>query len=841
MHAKIFAAGLVLPLLAVTAIPAKRDSSSDASLHQQQASSLLEAVSSEIKSAGASGTAFTAYVTTIAGRPVVEMSSIGGEVWVAMTSSAESSTASSASSSTASQTPSPQADTAQTSSSSPSPTESKNSAAGLTVSKPLLTGLAGAIVWYGRDSVTTTRHATPVRVVIRWTNVKQAQGTGLSFPVLGVAMEQPQVGTRYRARRTRGRRTFNRLDSPTSEAPPPKKMRKKVQDDPEKDAGKLKKLLDMPQDIFFEIASHLYPVDLLQLVKVSRNLREFLLRRSSRHIWIVSLRKISPPPPPCPGDYSEAKYAHLLFGSICFVCSAERAWQVDWTLRMRFCLSCWKANTITGTILLRAFGIEQWLRPDIFNLLPNASTGSRITSSSTTNQNTELSLYKEVKQDQRDHFYRPEFVAVLTQCQGLGTNEAALRDFIDLRKKNTLERLNFRVSIEVWKRDTKESKKLARRKLDEARENAIAERRQAIREKLLELGYESEDFPSWSSQYERLTRRTRPLTPQGWNQIRLHLTTILDIERDTRWARRRGQIEEHYRDFLVKDHEQDGLTGTLPVVKNAMELPCVKALITAKPTPWKGAPVDHAEFMAIVPTLLAEAEEEEARFRQHAVRLLRYTDAPTRMDCAEETSTQSAKAKGKQKATQEDLERDLLSTISIEDDLLTTADDDVVLDLPSSVFECCPPDNQNVPYVECHDPMYFPTFLEHWRILHSHTLLTVDNIRVHPVRWDIPLVLAVFGVPDPATLRELLTSGYPYCSCGKLADAFENGKPEDWTRKLQVLSEHMACARADTELLHIMRIVSTSGEGALTQELTSDPSDHWPWQWVEELQVWRWR
>ncbi|KAI0648261.1 hypothetical protein C8Q79DRAFT_1008607 [Trametes meyenii] len=144
MRTKAVTAALLLPLVAVSAMPAKRDSSSDASLQQQQASSLLEAVSSEIKSAGASGTAFTAYVTTIAGRPVVEMSSIGGEVWVAMTSSAEPSSTSSASTSAASQTPSPQADTAQTSSSSPSSTGSKNAAAGLTVSKPLLTGLAGA-------------------------------------------------------------------------------------------------------------------------------------------------------------------------------------------------------------------------------------------------------------------------------------------------------------------------------------------------------------------------------------------------------------------------------------------------------------------------------------------------------------------------------------------------------------------------------------------------------------------------------------------------------------------------------------------------------------------------
>ncbi|KAH9857673.1 hypothetical protein C2E23DRAFT_286213 [Lenzites betulinus] len=88
MHAKIFAAFLLSAFVA-QAMPAKRDSSADnASLYQSQAKDLLSAVNSEISAAGPSGSAYTAYITTVAGRPVVEMSSINGEVWVAMTSSA---------------------------------------------------------------------------------------------------------------------------------------------------------------------------------------------------------------------------------------------------------------------------------------------------------------------------------------------------------------------------------------------------------------------------------------------------------------------------------------------------------------------------------------------------------------------------------------------------------------------------------------------------------------------------------------------------------------------------------------------------------------------------------
>ncbi|OJT07251.1 hypothetical protein TRAPUB_1880 [Trametes pubescens] len=76
MHAKIFAT-LLLSVLAANALPAKRD-----------AKELLDVVNSEISAAGPSASAYTAFITTIGGRPVVEMSeSASGKVWVAMTSS----------------------------------------------------------------------------------------------------------------------------------------------------------------------------------------------------------------------------------------------------------------------------------------------------------------------------------------------------------------------------------------------------------------------------------------------------------------------------------------------------------------------------------------------------------------------------------------------------------------------------------------------------------------------------------------------------------------------------------------------------------------------------------
>ena len=108
-----------------------------------------------------------------------------------------------------------------------------------------------------------------------------------------------------------------------------------------RDVGKLMQVLNVPLDVFFEvgltahlhlllatdiglvnlgqITSHLDPMDILQLSRVSIQLRRMLHSRSSRHIWIAARRNVSPPPPNCPDFLSEPEYAYLLFEVHCVV------------------------------------------------------------------------------------------------------------------------------------------------------------------------------------------------------------------------------------------------------------------------------------------------------------------------------------------------------------------------------------------------------------------------------------------------------------------------------------------------------------------------------------------
>ncbi|KAI0713465.1 hypothetical protein C8Q76DRAFT_843566 [Earliella scabrosa] len=86
-----------------------------------------------------------------------------------------------------------------------------------------------------------------------------------------------------------------------------------------RNVGKLLQIMNMPVDVFFEIASHLHPLDLLHLSRVSNELRDTLMSKKSRGVWIEARKRVEPPLPDCPDDLSEPQYASLVFERSCIV------------------------------------------------------------------------------------------------------------------------------------------------------------------------------------------------------------------------------------------------------------------------------------------------------------------------------------------------------------------------------------------------------------------------------------------------------------------------------------------------------------------------------------------
>ncbi|PPQ63621.1 hypothetical protein CVT24_004374 [Panaeolus cyanescens] len=82
--------------------------------------------------------------------------------------------------------------------------------------------------------------------------------------------------------------------------------------------GVLKQMLEMPFDILFEIFGHLEPADLLSVGRTSQELRELVMSKQFKSIWVHARSKY-PDMPSCPDDMTEPAYAELVFGNSCLV------------------------------------------------------------------------------------------------------------------------------------------------------------------------------------------------------------------------------------------------------------------------------------------------------------------------------------------------------------------------------------------------------------------------------------------------------------------------------------------------------------------------------------------
>ncbi|KAG6913438.1 hypothetical protein DXG01_006821 [Tephrocybe rancida] len=82
--------------------------------------------------------------------------------------------------------------------------------------------------------------------------------------------------------------------------------------------GQLEQMSQLPLDILFEIFGQLDPMDILNLTRTSKALRNMLMQRSATYVW-KNARSHIPGLPDCPNDMSEPEYANLVFYPYCHV------------------------------------------------------------------------------------------------------------------------------------------------------------------------------------------------------------------------------------------------------------------------------------------------------------------------------------------------------------------------------------------------------------------------------------------------------------------------------------------------------------------------------------------
>ncbi|TDL24417.1 hypothetical protein BD410DRAFT_785875 [Rickenella mellea] len=274
--------------------------------------------------------------------------------------------------------------------------------------------------------------------------------------------------------------------------------------------GKLSQLINMPVDIFIEIASHLTPLDLLHMARSSKRLRQNLMSKHSRPIWRTARNSLRMPD--CPPDMSEPQYAHFTFTKNCYVCDKITVQTIEYALRVRLCKRCFKKH----------FGKHYVNDEAVYNLLPS---------------------YKGIKSTadfKQWRYYMPYFLPLVKKYVAF-TSEAERVRFCVERNEAVAEIYENSPQLEVWYDRFQARKRAADR--------ALAENRQKdINARLRELGYTDEDLHiRFDRRWDNLTDRPCELNPRAWKSILPKLEAVI-----VEWweIRRKDRISAHYREHL---------------------------------------------------------------------------------------------------------------------------------------------------------------------------------------------------------------------------------------------------------------------------------------------------
>ncbi|KAF9485605.1 hypothetical protein BDN70DRAFT_870895 [Pholiota conissans] len=167
----------------------------------------------------------------------------------------------------------------------------------------------------------------------------------------------------------KGKKRKNREE----DALPRAKLAKRAKGKPK---GYLKKLVEMPLDILFEIFGHLNPLDLLQLTRTTRALRDILTGRSSISIW-RSARSSVIGLPDCPDDLTERQYAILMFVHRCSFCQKDRVLHISWYARIKSCIACLKENFTSVQAWFESWTLKRSYPPLLAQWVPFVEVKSR--------------------------------------------------------------------------------------------------------------------------------------------------------------------------------------------------------------------------------------------------------------------------------------------------------------------------------------------------------------------------------------------------------------------------------------------------------------------------------
>ncbi|KAG8969351.1 hypothetical protein FRC05_001090 [Tulasnella sp. 425] len=345
--------------------------------------------------------------------------------------------------------------------------------------------------------------------------------------------------------------------------------------------GKLRDLMNMPVDIFTEVCSYLDPFDLRRLALTSKRLWDILMTKEARHIWKIALDSV-PDLPECPTDLNEPQYVCLLYSSECYTIGCTgRGTRADWYFRVRFCTACHDANMANEWAVQRDSQLGLNVKYNIWSVIRYFCESSEVMSMA---RSYRRGGYRRGGRNEDKHIYVDEVKKLVSQYEALP--QAEIEEYLSRLREKRNYRIETGKAMLKWK-----CNQLASRADDIAAEKSA--RFESIKVKLLDMGWDENDFPITNKDFRDLVFKDQKLTPKIWQNIQPKLEPLLQASRterleDEKMERqytRENAIRKFYhqigREVMDLPFEVSNMGSFLPSLSEISALPSVKPLLEA--------------------------------------------------------------------------------------------------------------------------------------------------------------------------------------------------------------------------------------------------------------------
>ncbi|KLO19540.1 hypothetical protein SCHPADRAFT_992779 [Schizopora paradoxa] len=318
--------------------------------------------------------------------------------------------------------------------------------------------------------------------------------------------------------------------------------------------GKLKRLLDIPIEVFCNILEHLDPLDLLNWARSSRALHGLIITRSMKRVWQACLKAHNVPPLPHLVPINEVQLASMLFDNSCQACGASALnTAFHDRLLVRLCKGCLNYNTSSGSKIAKTYGKGVAKDKMIYDLLPNLG---------------------------RNKYLIPDFQDIIEKYIAAHADPDERRNFITKKREVAIAIAEYSCSLTWWRNGKWSQERSENNHAQEERENSILK-------KITDMGYSDDEISfcrsmhyDGSRSFESILNQPRRLTDRIWKSISKELLGFMERARKGLRLQKKTTVLLPFWEKMCSTY-REAHNGDWPKFNFAdfRELPSVKALL----------------------------------------------------------------------------------------------------------------------------------------------------------------------------------------------------------------------------------------------------------------------